>query len=91
MILSKNCDFENKATSNIKIQPVLSSIGLNNVGGIYLRDESLSSDIGSVNLNPSKSTHWVCYINENYFDSFGCVCPKKFSKFIIKKSEYCFF
>ena len=53
MILSKNCGFENKATSNIKIQPVLSSIGLNNVG-IYLRDESLSIDIGSVNLHPSK-------------------------------------
>ena len=73
----------NKATSNIKIQQVLNSIGLNNVG-IYLRDEPFSSDIGIVNLHPSKGTHCICYINENYFDSYGCVCPKKLSKFFYK-------
>ena len=81
-------DLKNKATSNIKIQQVLDSIGLNNVG-IYLRDGPFKSDIGIVNLHPSKGTHWVCYINENYFDSYGCVCPKKLSKFIIKRNGYC--
>ena len=35
----KKHNLKNKATSNIKIQPVLNSIGLNNVG-IYLRDGS---------------------------------------------------
>ena len=65
---------KNKATSNIKIQKVLTSIGLDNVN-IYLRDGPFSSDIGIVNLHPSKGTHWVCYINENFFDSYGCVCP----------------
>ena len=74
---------KNKATSNIKIQQVLCSIGLNNVG-IYLRDGPFESDIGIVNLNRYKGTHWVCYINENYFDSYGCICPKKLSKFIMK-------
>ena len=44
-----------------------------------------------MNLHPSKSTHWVCYINENYFDSYGCVCPKKLSKFIIKRKGYCLY
>ena len=53
-----------KTTSNQKIQQVLSSIGLDNVG-IYLRDGPFSTGIGVVNLHPSKSTHWVCYINEN--------------------------
>ena len=75
-------DLKNKATSNKKIQKVLDSMRLNNVG-IYLRDGSFSSDIGIVNLHPSRGTHWVCYINENYFDSYGCTPPKKLSKFII--------
>ena len=62
---------KNKATSKSKIQQVLCSIGLSNVG-IYLRDGPFESDIGNVNLHPSKGTRWVCYINENYFDGCGC-------------------
>ena len=64
----KKYKLKNIATSKIKIQQVLNSIGLNNVG-IYLRDGPFLSDVGIVNLHPSKGTHWVCYINENYFDS----------------------
>ena len=86
----KKHNLKNKATSNIKIQQVLNSIGLNNIG-IYLRDGPFSSDIGTVNLHPSKGTHWVCYKNENYFDSYGCVPPKKLSKFIIKRNGYCLY
>ena len=81
---------KNKATSNIKIQQVLLSLSLNNVG-IYLRDGSFESDIGIVNLHPSKGTHWVCYINENYFDSYGIVYPEKLSKFIMKRNGYCLY
>ena len=80
----KECKLKNKATSNIKIQQVLSSLSLDGVG-IYLRDDSFQSSSGIVNLHPSKGTHWVCYINENYFDSYGCVSPKKPFKFILKK------
>ena len=86
----KKYKLKNKATSNIKIQQVLDSIGLINVG-VYLRDGPFKSDIGIVNLHPSKGTHWVCYINENYFDSYGCVPPKKLSKFIIKQNGYCLY
>ena len=86
----KKFDLKNKATSNIKIQQVLSSLSLNDVG-IYSRDGPFSSDFGIVNLHPSKGTHWVCYINENYFDSYGCVPPKKLSKFIIKRNGYCLY
>ena len=86
----KKFDLKNKATSNIKIQQVLDSMGLNNIG-IYLRDGPFESDIGIVNLHPSKGTHWICYINENYFDSYGIVCPKKLSKFIIKQNGYCLY
>ena len=83
-------NLKNRATSNIKIQKVLDSMRLINVG-IYLRDGPFSTDVGIVNLHPSKGTHWVCYINENYFDSYGCVCPKKLSKFIIKRNGYCLY
>ena len=81
---------KNKATSNIKIQQVLSSLSLDDVG-IYLRDGPFESDIGVVYLHPSKETHWVCYIIENYFDSYGCVYPKKLSKFIINRNGYCLY
>ena len=86
----KKHNLKNKATSNIKIQDILSSLSLNDIG-IYLRDGSFKSDIGIVNLHPSKGTHWVCYINEKYFDSYGIVCPKKLSKFIIKQNGYCLY
>ena len=56
-------DLKNEATSNIKIQQVLSSLYLDGVG-IYLRDVPFKSDIGIVNLHPSKGTHWVCYITK---------------------------
>ena len=86
----KKYKLKNKAISNIKIQQILSSLSLNDVG-IYLRDGPFSSDIGIVNLHPSKGTHWVTYINENYFDSYGCVSPEKLSKFIIKRNGYCLY
>ena len=83
----KKFNLKNKATSNIKIQQVLSSLSLNDVG-IFLRDGAFESNIGIVNLHPSKGTHWVCYINEIYFDIYGCSPPKKLSKFIIKRNGY---
>ena len=52
-------DLKNIATWNTKIQQVLSSLSLNDIG-IYLRDGPFESDIGIVNLRPSKGTHWVC-------------------------------
>ena len=86
----KKYNLRNKTTSNIKIQQVLISTGLNNVG-IYLDDGQFSSDIGIVNLHPFKGTHWVCYINENFFDSYGCAPPKKLSKFNFKRNGFCFY
>ena len=86
----KKVNLKNKATSIIKIQNILSSLSLSDVG-IYLRDGAFKSDICIVNLHPSKGTHWVCYNNENYFDSYGVVCPKKISKFIIKRNGYCLY
>ena len=47
----KKCNLKNKATSNKKMQQVLSSLSLNDVG-IYLRDGPFESNIGIVNLHP---------------------------------------
>ena len=80
-------DLENKATSNKKNQQVLSSSSLDDVG-IYSRDSPFKSDIGIVNKHPSKGTHWVCYLNNNYFHSYAVVCPKKLSKLNIKRNGH---
>ena len=83
----KKYNLRNKATSNIKSQQVFSSLSLDDVG-IFLRDgpiEKNSWNIGIVNLHPSKGSHWILNINDNYFDSYGCAPPKKLSK--IKKKE----
>ena len=86
----KKYKLRNKATSNIKIQQVLSSSSSDGVE-IYLRDGPFKSNRGIVILHPSKGTHWVCYRNENYFDSYGVVCPKKLSKFVMKRNGYCLY
>ena len=45
-----------KATSNIKIYQILSSLSLGDMK-IYLRNRPLSSDIGTVNIQPTKGTY----------------------------------
>ena len=59
--------------------------------GIHIKDGPFSGDIGVLNLHLSRGTHLVCYINENCFDSYGIVCPKRRSKFIIKRNGYCLY
>ena len=82
------CNFRNKATSNVKIQKILSSLSLNDVG-IYLGDGPFKFDIGIVNLHPLKRTHWIVYLDENYFNSYGCAPPQKLSDFNIKGIGAC--
>ena len=69
----------------------MKKIGLDSKMGIYLGDGLFSSDIGIVNLHPLKGTHWVVYLNESYFDSYGCAPPKKLSKNIIKRNGHCLY
>ena len=83
-------DLKNEAISNIAIYQLLSSLGLSDVG-IYLGDGPFSSDSEILNFNLSKRTNWVVYVKKNVFDSYGCVCPKKLSNYITKRSGYCFY
>ena len=82
---------KNKATSKLNLYGVLKEIGLDIKVGIYLRDGSFSADVRIVILHPTKRTHWVCYINENYIDSYGCSPPNKLSKFSIKRNGHCLY
>ena len=75
---------KHKATSNMKIQQVFSSLSLNDVG-INLRNGSFELDIGTDSLPPFDGTHWVLFVKENNFDSYGCSPPQKLSKFNIKR------
>ena len=85
-----NYKLKKKATSIIKTQQIFSSIGLDNVD-TYLRDGPFSSDIGILNLYPTKRTLWVPYINGIYFGSFDCWPPQKRSKFILKQNGSCLY
>ena len=76
-----------KATSDTKNQNNFSSRALNDLG-ICLKDGPLSIDVGIVNVHLTKGSHWVAYLNKNYFDSYGGSSPQKLSKFIIKRNGF---
>ena len=40
-----------------------------------MRDDTFYTKSGIVNIQPAKGTHWVMFINEYYFDSYGCPPP----------------
>ena len=40
-----------------------------------MRDDKSTTDSGIVNLHPTKGTHWVMFVTEFYFESYGCPPP----------------
>ena len=90
MIFFHKYKIKNIATSKIKIYQVLSSLSRNDIR-IYLRDGPFNFDIGIVNLHLFQGTHWILYVNEIFFDSYGCALPHKLSKFIIKRNTHCLY
>ena len=79
-----------RARGNIRIQQVLSSLYLSGVG-IFLKDDLLKTDMGIVNIRPFKGSYWAIYATKNYFGTYGCAPPKKFSNFILKRNGYCLY
>ena len=84
-------ELKNEATSNIKIYEVLKNIRLDTKVSISLGDGPFSTDIGIVNLHPSKGSHWVLYIKDCYFVSYGCPPPKKLLNYLKNKHKKCFY
>ena len=56
-----------------------------------MRDDNFNTDIGIVNLHPFKGTHWVCYIKNKYFDSYGCPPPENIKNYIKSKYKSCIY
>ena len=81
---------ENKATWNIKLYQAVSSIGLNNVDKC-LKGGPFSGVVGNVNLHQSKGTLWVAFINEKFFDLYGCAPPERVSRFNKKRNGHCLY
>ena len=79
---------KNEATSNVEIKEILKL--MNTSCGIYMRDDKFITTSGIVNLHPTKGTHWVMFVNEFYFDSYGCPPPTNILNHIKKGiySEY---
>ena len=69
---------KNEATSNVEIKEILKL--MNTSCGIYMRDDKFITTSGIVNLHPTKGTHWVMFVNEFYFDSYGCPQPLNITK-----------
>ena len=65
---------KNEATSNVKIKEIQKLMNITECG-IYMRDDKFTTPSGIVNLHPTKGTHWVMFVNEFYFDSYGCPPP----------------
>ena len=82
---------KNKATSNIKKYEVLKKIRRDSKMGIHSRDGDFSTNYGKLNLHPSKGTHWVYYIKDCYYDSYGLSPPKKFLNYIKIKHGKCIY
>ena len=77
---------KNEATSNVEIKEILKL--MNTSCGIYMRDDKFITTSGIVNLHPTKGTHWVMFINEYYFDSYGCPPPLNITKQINTRSAF---
>ena len=70
--------------SNVKTNELLNTLRasgeINIPRGIYLRDDKFTTDSGIVIFHPTKGTHWVMFVNEFYFDSYGCPPPLNIMK-----------
>ena len=69
---------KNEATSNVEMKEILKL--MNTSCGIYMRDDKFITTSGIVNLHPTKGTQWVMFVNEFYFDSYGCPPPLNITK-----------
>ena len=51
-----------------------------------MRNAKFTTYSGIINLHPTKGTHWVMFVTEFYFDSYGCPPPTNILNHIKKVS-----
>jgi hypothetical protein len=71
-------NLKNTSTNNVKISDVINQLKIKDFN-IYIENERLRTKQGIVNLS-KKGTHWVCYYNNFYFDSYGVKPPKNIER-----------
>ena len=90
---------KDEASSSVKIKEILDE---NNFpAGIYMRNDAFTTNIGIVNLNSFKGTHWLMFVDDIYFGSYCCPPPMNkrnqidrgfYSEYQIQKNDsYCAF
>ena len=70
-------ELKDKATSNVKLNKNILDIFMNEMNihdpcGVYMRDAALATNSGIVKIHLTKGSHWVMFVDEFYFDSYGC-------------------
>ena len=79
---------ENKALSNHELIEYIKQLRIKHFRGVFMRDDlpkkKRTKECGIVNLADSLSdgTHWVCYFNHYYFDSYGLPPPLEIVEYL---------
>ena len=79
---------ENKALSNHELIEYIKQLKIKHFRGVFMRDDlpkkKRTKECGIVNLADSLSdgTHWVCYFNHYYFDSYGLPPPLEIVEYL---------
>ena len=85
---------ENKALSNRELIEYIKQLKIKHFRGVFMRDDlpkkKRTKECGIVNLADSLSdgTHWVCYFNHYYFDSYGLPPPLEIVEYLGDNLEY---
>ena len=85
---------ENKALSNHELIEYIKQLKIKHFRGVFMRDslpkKPRTKECGIVNLADSLSdgTHWVCYFNNCYFDSYGLPPPLEIVEYLGDNLEY---
>ena len=85
---------ENKALSNHELIEYIKQLRIKHFRGVFMRDDlpkkKRTKECGIVNLADSLSdgTHWVCYFNHYYFDSYGLPPPLVIVEYLGDNLEY---
>ena len=56
-----------------------------------MRDDNLIQILVLLIYIHYKGTHWVCYIDKFYFDSYGCAPPENIKNYIKSKHKSCIY
>ena len=91
----KNVILPNKPLSNFELIDSVKELKIKYFRGVYLRDQlpkkPWKKECGIVNLADSddlKGTHWVCYYENKYFDSYGIQPPLEIINYLGLGIEY---